>query len=440
MKQKLLLPMLLLVLFASVIATSDIIPARAQSYFYLVNMPYSGTVRYWAVNNDVNATGFGYIVTGNGMYLRSFSTYLRNNSALSGTLRAAVWFTNLTLVEKTSDFAANQLTGPTMLQFNFSATHILANGVQYYVGFIVSQVNGGTISQAWSTSVGNHYQMIPEIWLFGDPTLYQPFGTVLMTDTNGNGGSGGGETPTSFYYQLQVKGTTAPYLDWTPIPHYPNYVNLWQTQTYQVRGYVYINGEIQGSGAYYLLETPLDNASSVFAGSYSFIDTGTVANGQFSFTFSPRVGWNSSTVLYQGVALNVEISQMPPASNITSDAFYVIWWGTNTFMIPGGYPNYTPGGTPISPITPSPGNIDTGAWSAYMTSFVAFFVLLCCVGLPVLVLGSAGGVPGLMVGSIFGLGVGVIGGLIPMWFIFLVGVAIAVVFVMYQRSNTTTGG
>ena len=70
-----------------------------------------------------------------------------------------------------------------------------------------------------------------------------------------------------------------------------------------------------------------------------------------------------------------------------------------------------------------------------MRSIVNIVLLLLLIGGPALILGSAAGMPGLIVGAAFGIGICVLAGLIPFWFVLIMGGAIVAGFFMWRKNN-----
>jgi hypothetical protein len=84
--------------------------------------------------------------------------------------------------------------------------------------------------------------------------------------------------------------------------------------------------------------------------------------------------------------------------------------------------------------------VGTGADWYDMPNYVSFIVLFVVCGLPAMVLGMAGakdgwGLQGLLFGGLLGLGVGVCVGLVPFWFVFLIGLFLVLfMYSMVHRS------
>lgn len=144
---------------------------------------------------------------------------------------------------------------------------------------------------------------------------------------------------------------------------------------------------------------------------------GYVVNGAFNFSIPSRVSLNS---VYETFGMLIQVGQGVEAWNV------VIEWIVNS--------------VPIRPVDGDDGG-SSGNWYA-MPSYIQFIIMFTVVGLPAVVLGSAGakarwGLQGLLLGAFLGLGCGVCVGIVPFWFVFLM--SLFLILFLYSLARRSEG-
>ena len=192
-------------------------------------------------------------------------------------------------------------------------------------------------------------------------------------------------TPTPISIALNQYSTTrtSPY----------DVVQLSQGTTYTYNGYLYnSNTTLSGNGTFTVQSSGLSLSSDSF--SYTLVLTGTVTNGQFVFQFAPRN--NPNPVIYENIIVSW---------NTTSTSGYsimLIFWESN-------------------PITTAPPTSSGGfGFSGNLGSFLGLFLLIF---IPTMGFTIYLGTKGFLIGLSLMMGIGVITGLLPLWFIFMMGIS-----------------
>lgn len=194
----------------------------------------------------------------------------------------------------------------------------------------------------------------------------------------------------------------------------PTEVFMQMGTTYNVRGTVYYGGVIGGNGTFSTQSTGLSVNSLIFQnGAYTQTATGTITNGQFTFVLGSR---SAPSDVYEGFKVVITMSD-----NSTAEKIYNLRWRSDAWA-----PTWTT--TPLYPA-------DSSGLNGSMNIIINFLLLFLLVGAPALILGSKAGLPGLIVGGVFGLGLGAIAGIVPFWFILFCGAGIVAAFLMWRKNN-----
>lgn len=284
---------------------------------------------------------------------------------------------------------------------NYGAVYLNNIGALYQYLFELSDLE--TTSPSLTGSGLSIYQGL--VFLFGGSdnagALVDPFSTVgVMVDYTGERCAATTVTPLSTTISYSYVITP------TPIYESTNFAQLGASATYTYRGTIQVNG-VGG------------------AGSVRIQDTQTPSN----FVIKPIVGGNFNFYLYtsavaQEFYYDINITLTNFSGNYLTTLHIISVSGTSGGGTPTPIPTGVPGGG---------GNLNPTEIKLGMTSFINFMVLFLCIGAPALLLGVMAGAPGLIGGAILGLGIGVIAGLVPFWFIFLVGVAAVLMLTMWNR-------
>lgn len=298
---------------------------------------------------------------------------------------------------------------------SYNAIYLNNVGALYYVSFSLTDLD--TYSPTLGGSGLYTYQGL--VFLFGGSAnagaLIDGFSTVaLMVDYTG--GRCAAETVTPISSTVTYTWTITP----TPTyeDHGNNFVQLAASSTYLYTATVAVNG-VNGAGSVTIADAD-DPTNQV---------TKTITNGQFTFNlytstisqefyYNINVSLTNFVITYQTYLQVVTLSGAPGGTTPTT----------------GPFPTWNPG------LTPGTGGLDGASINYNLNVFVNFIILFLCVGAPALLLGVMAGAPGFIGGAILGLGVGTLAGLLPFWFIFLVGLAVVVMIMFWRNKAGDSGG
>lgn len=286
------------------------------------------------------------------------------------------------------------------------------------LGLTGSLVENVTLNRTGTFSLNGQGQFtftLSPQYISGSWKTYQGYkvnGTITST----------GETFTSYFVAeasepnlTYVGSMTGGHLGstWAGIATAPTEVYLNQRSAYTYRGQTFVANVLSGTGNYTTYSTGLSSSSSIWTtGTYAQVATGNVTSGVFTFNFASR---ESTITIYEGYQVYVLLND---GRNYT--ATYYFSWRANVF-----------GSPTASGLIPS----DSSGLSGSMLTIISFLVLFLLIGVPAFLLGVKAGLPGLIVGAILGLGIGVLAGLVPFWFIFLVGLGTVTALLMWRKNN-----
>jgi hypothetical protein len=193
-----------------------------------------------------------------------------------------------------------------------------------------------------------------------------------------------------------------------PILEYAQWYTLAQGESYFIDVTTWINEEVGGVGNWSYGTTGLtDNSTLARISSHTWVQWGNFTGGTFSIPITTRI--SAANTVYEGIYVEVN-------NTYVAQGFWIVYiWQSQLGEHPFG------GG-------------DVGG----SEGIASFIVLFCIIGFPPMLLGAAGakqgwGLQGMLFGGLFGLGIGVMIGLIPFWFVFLL--ALFVVLFLYSMAS-----
>jgi hypothetical protein len=344
--------------------------------------------------------------------IRFNATSITVPASLSSTL-STTGLLRVMGVTSTSLTAFDALTDGTYISIYFNNVY-----AEYYYPYIISdlntdfpQINGGGSILSFQ---GNIFHIAGSPVQVGG--LIDAFATIGVTVDYTN-------LKCVAYSVTPLVSTLTYTYSWSPAPSYETQtlVQLLGSTTYVYTGHIDVNG-VNGQGTATLLNL---NSSTITV--IKSLDS----NGNFTFTFAtPAVSIDSFFL--------ISIALTNFNGNYAFTLETLILAGSSVTATPYPFPTYNGG----SGGTGGGGGVLDGTTVNYnLNIFVNFFLLFICIVAPAILLGVMAGTVGFLGGAVLGLGVGVLAGLLPFWFIFLVGLAIvAVLFYGKQQSQQKTGG
>lgn len=303
----------------------------------------------------------------------------------------------------------------TPLYYNGSVMLLNATNALGLTGTLVENLSQNLTGTFSLNGEGTFSFSIDPQYIDGSWKTYQGYkvnGTITST----------GETFTS-YIVIEASEPTIVYVgsmtgghfgsNWAGVATAPTEVYLNQRSSYSYRGEIYVANNRNGTGNFTTYSTGLSSLSTIWTtGTFSEVATGNITNGLFTFNFASRESTGTSYEAYRVFVL------LDDGRNYTANYFFS--WRQNVWTTPAS-----------SGLIPS----DSSGLSGSILAIVSFLVLFLLIGVPAFLLGVKAGLPGLIVGAILGLGIGVLAGLVPFWFIFLVGLGTVTALLMWRKNN-----
>jgi hypothetical protein len=331
---------------------------------------YFGFWLYPTITNSVNGTNsvrFSYLWSGTGGYL---ILYFLSTDGVNYQVNL---YSDSNSAPTTANIAIENL-----YWFEFGLFY--SGGVWQYRGYINGTSSFGsntiaiaftspTIKLAYHDTIGNAYTL--GNWYMSNPIF--EYNHTFPPTNNFN----------SITYDYSI----------SPIPVVGSFPISWvmsQGTTYTYNGYIYLNSQLTLNGTYFIETSGLSLSQDV-SNSTSVVLSGTITKGQFTFQFAPR---NNPNIVYEAI---------------------YIFWNVSTFA---SYETYVLEWTTVS--NPS---IPSGTGFAYLdlSIFIGIFMVIF---IPAMIMGIYFGRNGFFVGLILVTGIGVISGLMPIWFAFLLAIGL----------------